>query len=185
MTKNIRRLRTLAVVFLTAACTLVTEPADATVPRTVEISADFYDPGQPAFTYYGAECDPVLPGVCRVKFGGRVEWFGGLSGTSTYDAIGYQEGTGPSTWEVRETFTGTVAGCGTGQFEWYGKGEIDFAAIDLATQEVPMEGVLDFVGPGAGDLTGIDGALEATARLRLFPAFGEQHGHVTGTVTCH
>jgi hypothetical protein len=151
----------------------------------VAVTADFHDPGQPGFSNYAPVCGPEQPSVCSFGFDGRVDWTGGMSGSSVYHAIGYGTPAGELRWEVWETFTGTVAGCGSGTLSWHGAGSLDLDRLDPATQTVPMEGVLDVGAPTSGDLAGVVGRLELVdTTMRLAPAFAEQHGKVAGEVSC-
>jgi hypothetical protein len=153
--------------------------------QQVAVTADFHDPGQPGFSNYAPACGPEQPEVCSFGFDGRVDWTGGMSGSSVYHAIGYGTPGGELRWEVWETFTGTVTGCGTGTLSWHGAGALDVARLDPATQTVPMEGTLDVGEPTSGDLAGTVGSLQVVdTAMRLAPAFGEQHGHVTGELSC-
>ena len=87
-------------------------------------------------------------------------------------------------WEVWETFTGTVMGCGTGRFDWYGTGTVDFSRPNQKTQTFPMAGTLRIVGAGEGGLAGMTGSLPVSAQLKAAPFPFEQHGTVLGEVTC-
>ena len=175
-----------AMLVAVATAGLAAAPVEARAPRqhTVHVEADLYDPGATTFTNPALDCGPDRAGVCGLVWEGVTSWTGDWKGTTTYRARGYMRPGEPGRWEVWETFTGTVEGCGTGKLSWYGTGTIDFTKFDPATQSVPIEGTFRLVGPGEGGLEGIKGTVTATARAYAVPLLA-QRGSISGDVTCH
>ena len=187
MRQQTRRLALAFVLAPVATAGLASAPADARDPQrhTVRAEASFHDPGHPGFSNPGLNCTPDREGLCALVVDGVTSWTGDWKGTTTYHATGYQRRPGePVRWEVWEDFTGTIEGCGTGKFSWYGTGTLDVTKPDPATQTFPMEGTLQLVGPGEGGLEEITGRATVSARLSLAPGIASQRGRITGEVTC-
>lgn len=179
------RRRALAAVLLALGAAVVVAPpvtADA-VRQNLNVSVDFHDPGLARASNPMIDCAPDNDGVCSFGYDGVATMRGTWTGSTVYRAEGRLDGTtGDLRYEVWETFTGTVAGCGEGTFKWHGVGTATPSAFDVATQTVPFSIRLWLVeGSGTGDLVGITGTASGEAR---FSPLIEQTGHLTGRVTC-
>ena len=156
--------------------------------RTVHVSTRFTDPGAPGFSWFGASCpiQPPAPDGCMLTFtGGTKELGPGLLGSTVYDGkAGYGGSVDHNVrWEVTETFTGSVAGCGTGTLVWHGSGYGDLVRINPMTLGFPLYGTVRIVpGSGTGGLTGITGTFTVDAQATL--PFAAQSGTISGDVRC-
>ncbi|HVE91600.1 MAG TPA: hypothetical protein VNE62_04765 [Actinomycetota bacterium] len=158
--------------------------ATADAARNVPIDTVFHDPGAPAFTYLMLQdCAPDHSGGCSMAFDGRTTMTGSIEGTTVYRGVGYFDGlSGVYRFEVWETFTGLVRGCGEGTLEWHGTGQGWASQVDPLTQTFPLEANLAIVdGSGRGGLSGIAGSFKAEGRSTLW---AEQNGTIKGAVTC-
>jgi hypothetical protein len=148
--------------------------------------ASFHDPGALGFTNSHPDCPDANRGGCAFAFDGTTVETGDLAGSTTYhgwlypgDSLGHA-----FRWDVIETFTGKIAGCGKGSARWAGSGYGDMTTLDPSSQSARLWGTLTFVsGSGTGDLRGISGSLAAEARARAVPP-AAQDGTFTGRVTC-
>lgn len=157
-------------------------------PGGMHVTTQFSDPGAPKFSKFGADCpiQPPAPNACEITFTGVTKETGpDLIGSTVYNAKARYGGSADRAmhWEVLETFTGTVAGCGAGTFVWHGTGYADLTQLDPSTLSFPLWGTLPIVpGSGTGDLAGIAGTLAVQARATL--PFEAQTGTISGTLSC-
>lgn len=165
-------------------------PAVARPPSGGEeaaLVASFHDPGAPGFTNPQLDCPDTSRGGCAFAFEGTTVETGDLSGSTRYhgllypgDAVGHA-----FRWEVDETFTGTVAGCGRGTVRWTGSGYGDVTSFDVPSQSARMWGTLTIVrGSGARGLRGLRGNLVLEARAHAVPP-AAQDGTLSGALSCN
>lgn len=155
------------------------------------VVAHFTDPGAVGFSRFGAQCpvQPPAPQECEFTFTGVTQEQGpGLVGSTVYDGVGGYSGDNDKLfrWEVSETFTGTVPGCGSapGSFTWTGSGYGDPRRLDPSTLSFPLWGTVTIVpGSGTGGLRGISGALNVDAQVTWVPPMA-QKGTLAGDVAC-
>ena len=172
---------------LTALALTVAPQATADSRAVRNVTAHYDDPGYGGITGLAlvpSTCDPAKPGVCAVETHGHATFTGGLSGTTDYRAQGRLDLVGGLLYqEVWETFTGTIAGCGSGSISWYVHGSSRLQDFDPVTQTGPQDLAIDIVaGSGTRDLTGLTGTAATEGTLKVYP--GENHGTLTGHFRC-
>jgi hypothetical protein len=154
---------------------------------SVSFVAPFHDPGAPGFTNHHLDCPDPDRGGCAYSFDGTTVETGGMSGSTTYHGWLYP-GDGPGqevAWEVAETFTGEIAGCGRGTVQWTGRGYGDLTSFDVASQSAHMWGTMTIVrGSGTKGLRGVSGSFRLEARAQAVPP-AAQDGTFAGSLSCH
>jgi hypothetical protein len=157
-------------------------PASPTNGETV-VDSRFTDPGQ-LTGMRGASCGVAQPGVCEFSFTGHSTVTGSLSGWTDYAMWGHGNTDGSMSYSTRETFTGTVSGCGRGTFDFVSEGgriEPGPSSEDPSGQRVHAPWTL-VPGSGTGDLVGLvsgSGVLEGVA----YPDTSTR-GRWTGVLRC-
>jgi len=125
-------------------------------PLTIDVRSTFTDPG----LLTGARdvrCGYAQPGVCELTFVGHSDIAGGLTGFTDYTLWVTSNPDGSQDWHSYETFTGTVAGCGRGTFDF----EVEGGTIESGpAPEDPLgrrvHGPWTLVpGSGTGDLRSV------------------------------
>jgi hypothetical protein len=144
--------------------------------RSVAVNADFRAP--PDVVTFAEPCSATNPtptvGVCRgISFGGAT-YTGTLQGTSVYQTAFTVSRSGMVYFVAMETFTGTVAGCGTGTMTSRSAGSIS-ATGELRYHQQVVEGL------GTDGLADVAGQSTATG---TYNADGTQTGHLTGRLHC-
>jgi hypothetical protein len=183
------RFRRLAATFAIGAATIVVvgaggaragaaaiPTASSTTRRSVAVSADFQAP--PDVVTFAEPCDAAKPiptvGVCRGTSFGGATYTGTLQGTSQYQTAFTVPPSGVVYYVALETFSGTVAGCGTGSITVRDTGTISVTGQLHYKWEVVQalgtDGLTDVTGHGA-----VTGAYNAD---------GSQTGHLTGRLRC-
>jgi Protein of unknown function (DUF3224) len=133
------------------AALVLAAPAVAAAPTTVAVDAHFEDPGFLTGAK-GADCPLDPMSICEGQFHGHSDTTGSMTGHSEYDIWGtFNPLDQKLHFHARETFTGTVTGCGKGAFDFTLAGYAD--AGPTGTQ---IHGTWKFVsGSGTGGLRGI------------------------------
>lgn len=177
------RLR-LAVTVVVAALAAAAAPALAGSgdAHSQRITAHFDDDGWLLLTPQA--CSAAQTGLCKLSAEGTVTWTGDLDGFSEYHAYGWVDPANHvARFKVWETFTGTVAGCGTGSIRWIGDGQIAMDGFDPATMSAPFTMTWRLLpGAGTGGLAGVTGHGTAGGPMNVLTR--ENHGTLTGDVDC-
>ena len=155
--------------------------AEGQHPRSV--SSHFDDKGWLLFT--PQSCSPSQTGLCTVSGQGMVDYSGDLTGFSEYHATGwFDPAIQGARFKVWETFTGSIAGCGTGSVRWYAEGQLPGSGFDPTTMTAPFSQTWRFLpGTATGELVGITGSGTASGPMNLLTR--ENHGTMQGSITCH
>ena len=146
----LRRIRPVLLALVLAGLALGTlaAPASAGTPRHVFVLAHGTFVGQPLTV------TSVVPdgSIYRIEGTSGDHWEGTLTGDTSYSGSGtYDPATGAVSMILHETFTGTVAGVGTGQIQF----------VEHLYQSGPGDAVVDcLVASATGDLAGLHGAIE-------------------------
>jgi hypothetical protein len=158
------------------------EAQDST-PTTVSVESQFKDPGE-LTDIQRARCGVAQPGVCEAQLGGHSTLTGTMSGWTDYTTWGHGNADGSISYYSHETFTGSVAGCGRGSFEFVVEdGRVGSGPSDQDPAAKHLHGSWILVPrSGTGDLA------------RLIAGNGEEDGlyypdsslsgAFTGSVTC-
>lgn len=149
--------------------------------RSLEVRADFQDPG--FLTHIrSVSCGPLTE-QCEVEYAGHSVVSGTLSGFTDYTAWLRPHPDGTTSYWTRETFTGTVAGCGTGTFEFLiSDGTVGSPGPDNGFT-FPLHGTWTLVpGSGTGALT----ALTTGSGDETGTSYADTStvGQLTGQLTC-
>ena len=148
--------------------------------------ASFHDAGAFDFTNPHPDCTKPERGGCALAFDGATVETGDLTGSATYHGWLFV-GDGPSQtfrWEVLETFTGKIAGCGRGSVQWRGTGYGDLTSFDASSLSARMWGTLTLLpGTGTRGLRNISGSLALEGRAYASPP-AAQDGTLTGELRC-
>jgi Protein of unknown function (DUF3224) len=144
--------------------------------RRVAVSAEFQAP--PDVVTFAEPCSATNPvpavGVCRGTSFGGATYTGTLQGTSSYQTAFTVSPAGVVYFVAMETFTGNVAGCGTGTMTSRSSGTIS-ATGELRYQQQVVRGLGT---DGLADVTG-QGTVTGT-----YNADGTETGHLTGKLHC-
>jgi hypothetical protein len=161
----------------------VAAPSFAASQRTSRsIQARFDDEGWATFT--PQSCSPAQQGVCKINGEGMVTYTGDLVGFSEYHAYGWFD---PAIvgmrFQVWETFTGTIVGCGPGSVRWYAEGQITKTGFNPVTMTAPFTQRWRLLqGTGTGALARATGAGTAGGPMNVMTR--ANHGTMTGRVAC-
>ena len=138
--------------------------------------ADFQAP--PDVATFAEPCSATNPiptlGVCRGTSFGGATYTGTLQGTSAYQTAFTVAPSGVVYFVALETFTGTVAGCGTGTMTSKSAGTIS-ATGELRYQQQVVRGL------GTDGLASVTGQSTVTG---TYNADATQTGHLTGRLHC-
>jgi len=157
--------------------------AQASPPSTIHIESQFKDPGE-LTDIQRARCGMAQPGACEAQLGGHSTLTGTMSGWTDYTTWGHGNTDGSISYYSQETFTGSVAGCGRGTFEFVvDDGHVSSGPSDQDPAAKHLHGSWTLVPrSGTGDLA------------RLTAGNGEEDGlyypdsslsgAFTGTLTC-
>jgi hypothetical protein len=145
--------------------------------RSVAVSSEFQAP--PDAVTFAEPCSATNPiptvGVCRGTSLGGATYTGTLQGTSAYQTAFTVSPDGVVYFVSLETFTGTVAGCGTGTMTSSNFGTIS-ATGELQYQQQVVQGL------GTDGLAKVNGHATATG---TYNADGTQTGHLAGRLHCN
>ena len=155
-------------------------PASA---RTVVINSQFTDPGELTDMHH-TRCGALQPGLCEVELGGHSRVTGTMAGWTDYTTWAHGNADGSQSYYTHETFTGTVAGCGRGTFEFVVEdGQLSAGPSDEDPAGEHVHGAWSMVpGSGTGDLARVTaghGVEDGVA----YPDLSAK-GTFTGEVTC-
>lgn len=167
----------------TAATQAPTPTGGAASDRTIHVDTHFTDAGE-LTDAQRVRCGEGQPGACEFQTGGHSTLTGTLTGWTDYTGWTHNNPDGSQTYYTHETFTGTVAGCGRGTFE--------FLSEDAVVESGPSSedpSARDFHGPwtlvpgsGTGDLARLHGG---SGEIRgVFYADTSTRGTVSGELTC-
>ncbi len=178
-----RRFTILVAICGVAAMSASVATAKAASPSRT-IHAHFDDPGGGSFA---PVCGPTADPICTFQVDGGAFFTGDLEGSTHYHAVGtLNPADHGMDYELYETFTGSVVGCGTGSVSWIVRGALNdesFQTFDPADGTVTMHNTVTIVaGSGTGALAGMTGSFHSEGRLN--PATFENHGDFDGSVTC-
>ena len=158
------------------AGTALASPAGSPTHRSIAVRADFQAP--PDIVTYTEPCGATNPiptiGVCRGTSLGGATYTGTLQGTSAYQTAFTVSPAGVVYFVAMETFTGTVARCGTGTMTLRSAGIIS-AAGELQYQWEVVQGL------------GTDGLANVTAQGTVTGAYNAdatETGQLTGLLHC-
>jgi hypothetical protein len=84
---------------------------------TVVINSQFTDPGELTGVQH-TRCGGLQPGLCEFELGGHSRLTGTMAGWTDYTTWAHGNADGSQSYYTHETFTGTVAGCGRGTFDF-------------------------------------------------------------------
>ena len=167
-----------------AAAVLAGAPSFAAGPPATShaVTSHFDDNGWLLFT--PQSCSLSQTGLCTITGQGMVAYSGDLDGFSEYHATGwFDPNIQGARFKVWETFTGTVAGCGTGSIRWYAEGQVTKDGFDPVTMTAPFtQNWRILAGTGTGDLAGLVGSGTASGPLNLLTR--ENHGTMSGKIAC-
>lgn len=156
--------------------------AEAGAGGGIDVRTHFTDPGL-VTGLRAARCAPVVqPGVCELEFRGHSTSTGTMTGWSDYTIWGHGNPDGSLSFYADETFTGAVAGCGRGTFEFVlGNGRVEADPQNPALQHehadwslVPASGTGDLRRLRAGN--GVEDGV-------VYPDTSNE-GLFTGTLSC-
>ena len=135
-------------------------------------------------TFVPQRCGVTQTGLCKVTAQGMVTYAGDLNGFSEYHTYGwFDPAIQAMRYQIWETFTGQVTGCGTGSFRWYAEGVLSADGFDPVTLTTGFrQHWRALSGTGTGDLSALSGSGDAVGRINV--ATRENHGELTGAISC-
>jgi len=182
------RIKTMTAAAALAALTMTMAgtPAEAATKQrtvTIKVHTQFTDPGM-LTNAQGVRCGYAQPGVCELEFAGHSTLSGTLSGWTDYTVWAHGNVDGSQSWTAYEKFTGTVAGCGRGTFDFVvNDGTVSASpdADDPLAKDVA--GSWSFQpGTGTGNLARVV-SLSGAEQSLMYPDTSTK-GSFTGTITC-
>ena len=167
------------------AGTLASAPAiaEAAPRRAIHVDSQFKDPGE-LTDVQRVRCGLLEPGVCEIQLGGHSTLTGTMSGYTDYTTWAHNNIDGSSSYYTYETFTGTIAGCGRGTFDFMvDDGQLDATPMADDPLARHFHGTWHLVsGSGTGDLAKVTAA-DGIEDGKFYPDTSTS-GSFTGEVTC-
>lgn len=157
--------------------------AHAANRRAIQVQSQFKDPGE-LTDVQRVRCGVLQPGVCEIQLGGHSTLTGTLSGYTDYTTWAHNNLDGSTSYYTRETFTGTLAGCGRGTFDFMvDDGHVDAAPMANDPLARHLHGTWHLVpGSGTGDFARVTAA-NGVEDGKFYPD-SSLAGAFTGDVTC-
>jgi hypothetical protein len=154
-TKNNRRGLLITAIGLTAFVAAGTTAGTASAghsSRKIPVNAHFENPPDTYTVAAPCTVDNYIPvaGLCHGFESGTAVFTGSWAGDIGYDFGWVVDPVANATFAGLSTFTGTVAGCGTGTFTYRYEGVSDATGVGDATWEI-------IASLGTGDLAGLTG----------------------------
>ena len=163
------------------------DPATSVKPESsataIRIESEFKDPGE-LTDVQRARCGVAQPGICEAQLGGHSTLTGTMNGWTDYTTWGHPNADGSTSYYTYETFTGTVAGCGRGTFDFVvDDGRVDSGPSDQNPAARHLHGSWNPVPrSGTGDLTRLSAGHGQEDGL-YYPD-SSLSGAFTGDLTC-
>jgi hypothetical protein len=185
MTRHLTRLTTAAAAITLVTAAAVGSPANANATaiagkpsRTHRVTVHAHVTDPPDVVTYAPPCtstDPVpTTGVCRGTGFGAGTYTGGIQGTSSYEYGFVTDPAATTYFDILETFSATITGCGTGSITLRDIGTLDATGhLGYTWQVVPQL--------GSGQLANVTGHGKGQA---TYNADASQTGDISGQLRC-
>jgi len=174
-----------AAALVVAATMLLVTPgiAAAASRHTIDVQSQFKDPGE-LTDMQRVRCGLLEPFVCEVQLGGHSTLSGTMHGYTDYTTWAHANMDGSTSYYTRETFSGTVAGCGRGTFDFMvDDGHVDATPMAGDPLARHLHGTWHLVpGSGTGDLAKVTSA-DGVEDGKYYPD-SSLSGAFTGSVAC-